>query len=110
KQRTPSSISLSLNGFDAFLGLELFLKGQRGSCGAARLPDLPVKFLDFAFQTSLQIIGPPVQLVGFCFEEGRIPLGDGLQDSSLAQGGEGGQGLTRGRVRQSMAISRRKPQ
>src|SRR5947207_3119555 len=51
KQRTPSSIALSLNGFDAFLGLELFLKGQRGSCGAVRFPDLPVEFLNFTLQT-----------------------------------------------------------
>jgi hypothetical protein len=42
------------------LGLKLFFKGQRGSCSAARFFDLPVKFLDFALQTSLQIIGPPV--------------------------------------------------
>src|SRR5215468_11709797 len=52
KQCTPSGVALSFNGFDAFLGLELFLKGQRSSCGAARFPDLPVEFLDFAFQTS----------------------------------------------------------
>src|SRR5215470_19668370 len=82
KQRTPSGVALSFNGFDAFLGLELFLKGQHSSCGTARFPDLSVKFLDFTLQTSLEIIGPPVQLVGFGFEEGRIPLGDGLQDSS----------------------------
>jgi hypothetical protein len=52
----------------------LFLKAQRGSCGAARFLDLPVEFFDFALQTSLQIIGPPVQLVGFCFEDS--PGGD----------------------------------
>jgi hypothetical protein len=110
KKRTPSGIALSLNSFDAFLGVELFLKGQRGSCGAARFPDLPVEFLNFTLQTSLQIIGPPVQLVGFCFEEVRIPLGDGFQDGSLAKCGEGGQGFARWRSRQYMAISRRKPQ
>jgi hypothetical protein len=78
KQRAPSDVTVGLKRFDVFLGLELFLECWRGRGGAARLPDLSIEFLDLALQSNFQILGPTIELIGFRFEEGRVPLGDRL--------------------------------
>jgi hypothetical protein len=78
KQRAPSDVTVGLKRFNVFLGLEFFLECWRGRGGAACFPDLPVEFLDLALQPNFQILGPAVELIGFRFEEGRVPLGDRL--------------------------------
>jgi hypothetical protein len=78
KQRAPSSTTVGLKRSDVFLGLKLFLERWRGRGGASRLPDLSIEFLDLALQPNFQVLSPAIKLIGFRFEEGRVPLGDRL--------------------------------
>ena len=65
KQVTPLLGALCLKITLFLLGLELV--GER--CGAFALGsgflDLPVKFLDLAFKTYLQVVGPGIEFFGF---------------------------------------------
>ena len=76
KERFPLLVPLGFDGLDMFLACELFLQrgGSRG--GAARFPDLTVKFLDLTFQTHFQVIGPAVQLIGLGLKQACIAFGD----------------------------------
>ena len=84
EQRPTFLIALGFKGLDLFLAGELFLQRECSGGGAAGFLDLAVEFLDLAFQTDLQIVGPAVELVGFGFEEAGIALGDVALDSGLA--------------------------
>jgi hypothetical protein len=78
KQCAPSGITVGLKRFDVFLSFELFLKGWRGCGGASCFPDLSVELLNLALQPNFQVLSPSIKLIGFCFKEGRVPLGDRL--------------------------------
>jgi hypothetical protein len=49
-----------------------------------RFHNLPIEFLDVAIQSGLEVISPPVELVGFGLKEGRIALRNEFQDGVLA--------------------------
>ena len=66
--------------FDLFPAGELFLQRQRGGGGTARILDLPVDFLYFAFEAQLEVVGPAVEFFGLGLEEPGVTLGDGALD------------------------------
>ena len=89
EQRAALLVALGFEGLDLLLAGELFLQRQRGRGGAAGLLDLAVEFLDLAFQSDLQVVGPAVELVGLGLEEAGVALGDVALDGGLALLGDG---------------------
>jgi len=69
-------VALRFQGFDLFLADQLFLQRQRSRSGATG-------FLDLAFQTHFEVIGPTIQLYGFGFEKAGVALGYLFLDCDL---------------------------
>ncbi len=74
EQGTPFLVALGFERLDLLLPGKLLLQRQGCRCGATGFLDLAVDFLDFPFQSYLQVVGPAVELVGFGLEETSIAL------------------------------------